>query len=384
MTDRTTEPTAAAVIDAGVFHEWSSTLTLTPYMEPAWAELVTRKGDRGGPLRLGTNWIYRNPMHGNKAASAYPKEGIPGSDRDMLAQRPGDRLVLGYDEGLLASGFSYHYFARAAVSAANDWTIDHWFGHDPRFHGLVLVSTGMPEEAAAEIRRVGTHERMVGVALGANGLGLPFGHPAYHPIYEAASELSLPLVIQVGSDAMTDQIALPVAGGLPTTYAEYKALGGQPSMTHAVSLITEGVFDRHPNLKVLMLGTGAAWLPGYLWRMDWWWKTDRLEAPWMQMPASDYFLRHFRITTYGLEWPREPDRLIRALNTIPNAEDLLLFASGWPNADFEEAAEVAARLPDGWRSKVLHENAEAFFRWPAPAVGSAAGGKPVAGTQGAE
>jgi predicted TIM-barrel fold metal-dependent hydrolase len=355
-----------AVIDSGVFHEWSSTLTLTPYMEPAWAELVTRKGDRGGPLRLGTNWLYRNPMHGNKAASAYPTKGIPGSDREMLAKRPGDRIVLGYDEGLLATGFSYHYLARAAVRAANDWTIDHWLGHDPRFYGLVLVSTGMPDEAAAEIRRAGAHERMVGIALGANGLGLPFGHPAYHPIYEAASEMKLPILIQVGSDAMTDMITPPVAGGLPSTYAEYKVLGGQAIMTHAVSLITEGVFDRHPDLRVLLLGCGAAWLPGYLWRMDWWWKTDKLEAPWMTMPASDYFLRHMRITTYGLEWPSESQRLVRALSTIPNVEDILLYASGWPNADFEDPGEVAGRLPEAWRDKVMHENAAKLFRWPAP------------------
>jgi uncharacterized protein len=360
-----------SVIDAGVFHEWSSTLTLTPYMEPAWAELVTRKGDRGGPLRLATNWIYRNPLHGNKAAASYPAQGIPGSDREMLAKRPGDRIVLGYDEGLLATGFAYHYLARAAVQAANDWTIDQWLGHDPRFHGLVLVATGMPEDAAAEIRRVGGHERMVGVALGANGLGLPFGHPVYHPIYEAAAELDLPLVIQVGSDAMTDMVMPPVAGGLPSTYSEYKALGGQPSMTHAVSLITEGVFDRHPNLKVLMLGTGAAWLPGYLWRMDWWWKTDKLEAPWMQAPASAYFMKHMRITTYGLEWPRDPSRLVRALKTVPGVEDILVYASGWPNSDFEEADEVAGRLPEEWRAKVMHDNAAAFFRWPASAAGPA-------------
>jgi predicted TIM-barrel fold metal-dependent hydrolase len=354
-------------IDAGAFHEWSSTLTLTPYMKPAWAELVTRKGDRGGPLRLATNWIYRNPMYGNKAASAYPPKGLPGSDRNMLAKRPGDRIVLGYDEGLLASGFAYHYFAREAVRAANDWTIDQWLDFDRRFYGLVLVATEMPEEAAAEIRRVGTHERMVGVALGANGLGLPFGHPAYHPIYEAASELGLPLVIQVGSDAMTDMITMPVAGGLPSTYAEYKVLGGHPSMTHAVSLITEGVFDRHPNLKVLLFGAGAAWLPGYLWRMDWWWKTDKLEAPWMQGPASEYFLRHVRLTTYGFEWPREPERLIRALKTVPGVEDVLMYASGWPNADFEEADEVAELLPEEWLAKVMRENAAGFFRWPVTA-----------------
>lgn len=355
---------AAPVIDACLFHEWSSTLTLTPYMEPAWSELVTRKGDRGGPLRLATNWIYRNPMHGNKAAAAYPVKGVPGSDRGMLANRPGERLVLGYDDGLLTTGFAYHYLAREAVRAANDWTIDEWLNKEPRCYGLVLVSTGMPDEAAAEIRRVGKHERMVGVALGANGLGLPFGHPAYFPIYEAAAELELPLVIQVGSDAMTDMVVPPVAGGLPSTYAEFKVLGGQPSMTHAVSFITEGVFDRHPNLRVLMVGTGIAWLPGYLWRLDWWWKTNRLEAPWMQMPASEYFLRHVRISTYGFEWPREPDRLIRALRTIPGVEDLMLYASGWPNADFEDPDGIAARLPMDWREKVMGGNAMAFFRWP--------------------
>src|SRR5260370_38363161 len=97
------------VIDSGIFHEWSSTLTLTPYMEPAWRELVTRKGDRGGPLRLATNWLYRNPMHGNKAAESYPAKEIPGSDREMLAKRPAERLVPRYHRGLLAPAFAYHY-----------------------------------------------------------------------------------------------------------------------------------------------------------------------------------------------------------------------------------------------------------------------------------
>ena len=373
------------VIDSGVFHEWSSTLTLTPYMDAAWSAFVTREGDRGGPVRLGTNWIYRNPMHGNKAASAYPKQGIPGSDPDMLATRPGDRLVLGYDEGLLASGFAYHYLANTAVAAANDWTIDKWLGRDERFFGLVLIAAGMPADAAAEIRRTGAHPRMVGVAIGANGLGLPFGHPVYHPIYEAAAELNLPLVIQIGSDAMTDMIVPPVAGGMPTTYAEYRVLGGQPAMTHAVSMITEGVFDRFPNLKLLLLGCGGAWLPGYLWRLDWWWKTNRLEAPWMQMPASAYFLKHVRLTTNGLEWPREPERLIRALSTLPHAEDLFLYASGWPDVDYEDPEVVAARFPESWRGRVMHENAQEFFRWPGgPDAGrfaAAEAGEPAGGAR---
>jgi predicted TIM-barrel fold metal-dependent hydrolase len=74
-----------------------------------------------------------------------------------------------------------------------------------------------------------------------------------------------------------------------------------------------------------------------------------------------------RITTYGLEWPRESQRLVRALSTIPKVEDILLYASGWPNADFEDPGEIAARLPETWRDKVMHDNAANLFRWPGSA-----------------
>jgi predicted TIM-barrel fold metal-dependent hydrolase len=56
------------------------------------------------------------------------------------------------------------------------------------------------------------------------------------------------------------------------------------------------------------------------------------------------------------------------LKTIPNIENLLMYASGWPNADFEDPDEVAARLPEAWRDKIMRGNAEDFFRWPGMAT----------------
>src|ERR1700687_2136931 len=239
---------ADRVIDACVFHEWPSTLALTPHMDPAWAELLTREGDLTGPLRLGSNWLYRNPDGGNKARSSRPDSGVPGSSRELtsdqlLASGQRQRLVLAFDDGMLATGSNYHHMARVVAQAANDWTVAQWLEKDERLYGLVLVSTSLPDAAAAEIRRAGKHARMVAVALGANGLGRPFGHTVYDPIYEAANELSLPLVLQLGSDSMTDQISPPTAGGLTSTYSEYRALGAHPAMSHLGSLMTEGVLD---------------------------------------------------------------------------------------------------------------------------------------------
>jgi len=79
-----------------------------------------------------------------------------------------------------------------------------------------------------------------------NGLGKPFGHPVYHPIYAAAAEASLPVAIHLGGDAVPDTLTHPTAGGLPSTYAEFRVVGAQALMTHLVSLIGQGVFELFP------------------------------------------------------------------------------------------------------------------------------------------
>jgi hypothetical protein len=366
------ESVAYDVIDSCAFHEWSATADLAEYMDDGWRQVVMRAGDKGGPLKLASRWLYQNPA-GDKLPDAYPEVGVPGSDAGLLKSQLADgsartKIVLGYHDGLLATGFPFPYISRAAVAAANDLTIDRWLGYDERFFGLVLVATSRPEDAASEIRRVGTHPRMVAVAMGANGLTRPFGDSLYHPIYEAAAELSLPVVLQVGSDAMTDQLAPPMAGGLAGTFAEYKVLGAQPFMTHAASIITEGVLDRHPGLRFLLVGTGAAWIPGYLWRLDYWYKAISQEVPWMENPPSEYFRKHFCVSTYGLEWPRKPQQLIDLLSVLPDVEKLLLYASGYPSYDAEEPATTAKHLPVEWRRNIMYENALDFFRWPSGVV----------------
>jgi predicted TIM-barrel fold metal-dependent hydrolase len=56
-------------------------------------------------------------------------------------------------------------------------------------------------------------------------------------------------------------------GRLGFLHIEDYCRAGRPRFqTHATSLIVEGVFARHPNLKMVMLESGFTWLPAYLWR----------------------------------------------------------------------------------------------------------------------
>jgi predicted TIM-barrel fold metal-dependent hydrolase len=370
------------VIDACVFHEWPSLRALEPYLHRGWREVLVRPGDRFGPVVGASDWLYHSPID-RALGDSYPAPpaerlagilgfrvlgGQPGTDLDLLCRQVLDgtreRAVLSYDDGLLATAFPNHHIARVIAQAANDWTANEWLARDRRLHGLILVCNAMPIEAAAEIRRAGTNDRFVGVAMGANALGRPFGHPVYHPIYEAATELDLPIIIQVGSDASSDQITPPVGGGLPATYGEYRALGFHSHWAHVSSLIIQGVFTRYPTLKVLLIGGGASWVSSFLWRLDFAYKTTDQLAPWLTHLPSDYFVAHFRVATYELEAAPTPDQLERALSTLPGIESILMYTSCYPNVDAKPPGAIAKRLPEAWHARVFAQNAREFFRWP--------------------
>jgi predicted TIM-barrel fold metal-dependent hydrolase len=327
--------------------------------------LVTHEG-----IKIKGPWQNVHPLGGTAADAKPPTGGPAGSDRDFLVkqlvgERGNARIVLGHHEGLLSAALPMPYEARATVRALNDWTIDQWLDADEHLFGHLLVVSAVPNEAAAEIRRVGGHEKFVAVALGANGLNRSFGHPAYHPIYEAAAELDLPIVIQVGADNIADLCTSPTSAGLNTTYSEYDAMSAAPLMPHLSSMFTSGLFDLYPKLKVLAVGGGIAWLPEYLWRLDWTYKFMRpVEVPWVDRLPSEYFAEHVRVTTYSMEAPPKAEQLETIFEIIPNIESMLLYASGYPNIDGEDAQSIAARLPQHLHQRVFHDNAEAFYRWP--------------------
>lgn len=360
------------IIDACAFHEWPSPAALAGYFDPGWREAIMREGDRGGPLGLKASWLYQDPR-GDYAHDVYPGNGVPGSDLGTTARQLLDTAgcalaVLGYREGILATGINNYLLARVVTRAANRWTINEWLEQDDRVYGLVLVCNAVPETAAADIREFGAHERMVGVALGANGLGRGFGHAAYHPIYEAATELNLPVVIQAGSDAMSSLDGTPTAGGLPATYAQYATHAAHTIMGHVASMIMQGVFEKFPTLRVLCVGGGVAWLAPYAWRLDYWFKTTAQEAHWLKRLPSEYLQEHVWLGTQSLEVPRQPERSATALQTWSDMDQLIVYTSGYPAREWALPSTISQALPTDWHSAVFRDNALRLFQLPQPTL----------------
>ena len=58
------------------------------------------------------------------------------------------------------------------------------------------------------------------------------------------------------------------AVGHPTTTFEWYGTLPQSYMAHLMSMVTEGVFERFPTLKIVLYEGGVFWLPHVMWRFD--------------------------------------------------------------------------------------------------------------------
>ena len=357
-------------IDPDVHHQWRDAAELIEYFPKKWQEILRRDGH--SELSLDPpNLTYPNVTGVNKRLDTFPPGGgPPGSDyltlkEQLLDKHNVERVVLSFDTGQNAA-LRNPYLAFECARAANDWTMEQWLdGKDDRLYGAMLTANAMPEQAAMEVRRVGRHPRIVEVLMDANPLGIPFGHPIYSPIHEAAAEMGLPIVFHIGMDGYG--VAHPTAGGLPGNRLEFHSLLPQGMVHNLVSFITHGVFERFPTLKLFIVEAGVSWIPWLLWSLDSHYKLLRLESPWVKRLPSEYIFEHVRITTQPLEDGPDGRQLVELLQTVDGIEDLLCFASDYPHWDADDPYYVARKLPQKWLPKIFYENARSLQRWPSAA-----------------
>jgi len=350
------------IIDCDVHHKWKNEGEFLQYLPREWREYVEH-----GRIPIEPATVhYPFPFGTNKRLDAFPDDGPPGSSYELLRSQLLDRVnidraVLSFDVGQEVANPN-PYFAAALARAQNDWSVDRWLtGFDDRLYGALLVSEQIPTEAAAEIRRIGRHPRIMEVLLPDSGLGLPLGHPIYHPIYEAADELDLPVAIHFGVP-IWGGLAQMSGGGLPMTRLEYYSVLNQAGQHHIASFITHGVFEKYPNVRLLILECGVNWAPWLFWGLDSRYHELRRESPWVKRAPSDYFYDHIWLSTQPIEPGDRVEDMRELLESFGGLEDKLCFATDYPHWDSDEDDFVARHLPADWVQKVFSENAQKLFK----------------------
>lgn len=349
------------LIDLDLHAHIPGTEAVLPYMDRSWRkvfenqefQLSARATDRyfhpgGGALREDTR----------TADGAMPASNPAFVAADLLDRYGISAAVLLPLQAASIAGWTDPVRADAFTRAMNDLFIAEWHGADSRFKPTITVSPLDPEQSAKEVHRLAATPGVVGVQLPL--IDTLMGNRYYYPIYEAAQEHGLPIVLHPwGAEACT--IGAPtVAGGQPRTYAERHALLGQIGQSNLVSLVFEGVFERFPGLKVVFVEYGFSWLATMLWRMDKEWTSFRMEVPWLKRAPSEYVLDHVRFSTQPIDEPPRPEEMDAIMGML-SAERTVMFASDYPHWDTDNPDLVVKRLPERFRDAVAFGVARETF-----------------------
>lgn len=346
-----------SLIDTDVHQAVRSSKDLLPYMP----EVFRSRG-----INMGGGTGLHTPV-GVMRRDAVPKGGGPaGSCPDTMREQLLDAYGVDYailtGSGILGCGTLPDYdYAAALARAHNDWVIDHWLPADPRFYAAIVVAPQDPEQAAAEIRRLGEHPRFVEVLM-TSATRIPYGQRFYHPIYAAAEEMGLPVAIHPGKEG-TGIANPPTGAGYPSTYLEWHTNLSANYMAQVTSLVCEGVFEKFPNLKFVCVEGGLSWIPHLMWRLDKNWKALRSLVPWLKRLPSEYIIDHVRFTTQPIEEPEKPEHLVEIFEMM-HADKIVMYSSDYPHWDFDSPTAGLPKLPEPMRSNIMWRNAQQLYGLP--------------------
>jgi predicted TIM-barrel fold metal-dependent hydrolase len=343
------------------FHPKITHDQMRPHLSNQWWSYLQTYGNRA---RHGYAKGYAYPKMTPQAArrDAWPPNGgQPASDLEFCREQHLDfygisaaiMTPLGLSSG---QGDQNVELSIALATAANECQLAHWSDQDRRLKASVIVPYEDGAAAAAEVRKRASDRRFAQVFL-LSRMSEAAGRKRYWPIYQAAVEAGLP----VGIHAFGYSGWPMTASGYPSFYIEEMTEHATSAQVMVTSMIMEGIFERWPELKVVLIECGFGWLPALGWRLDKHWKRLKDEVPHLKLAPSEYIKKHFWVTTQPMEETEEPDHLIEVMNWI--GMDRIMFSSDYPHWDFDDPfVSLPPSLTEVQRRMIYAGNARALYR----------------------
>jgi predicted TIM-barrel fold metal-dependent hydrolase len=296
-----------------------------PFLSKRWLEHKNTIGVRSRQGLAKTSMYPRMSPGNGMRMDSWPKTGnAPGSDLPLMQEQLLDLFDVAY--GLLAPlvgggpGERNVEFGSAMATAVNEWQLAHWCDPDPRLLGAVQINIEHTEAAIAEIEKRAGDRRWAQVNVPPRGLE-PLGRRRYWPILQACAANNFPVSLHLGGTSGHAS----TGGGWPSFYHEEHPSYIQTMQTLVTSLVCEGVFEQIPNLKIVLVEGGFAWLPALCWRLDKHWKRLKAEVPHLKRSPSEYVHEHIWVTTQPIEEPERPQDMLSILEWI--GPDRVMFST---------------------------------------------------------
>ena len=246
--------------------------------------------------------------------------------------------------------------AVAMATLANDRLAEACERHPDRFTGLTAIAPQDPPAAAREIER-GAGLGFKGVIVNSHTHGEYLDNQKFWPILEAAQAFDTPIYLHPTAPPRT-MIQPLLEAGLDGAIYGFAVETGM----HLLRMITAGVFDRFPRLRVVVGHLGEA-LPFWLYRLDYMHaasvRSGRYESmrPIARKP-SDYLRENVWVTTSGVAWPPA----IMFCREVLGPERVL-YAMDYPYQYVPDEVSIQDGLPidDAAKKAFFQTNAELVF-----------------------
>jgi predicted TIM-barrel fold metal-dependent hydrolase len=252
--------------------------------------------------------------------------------------------------------------ATALYSSYNRWLGDRLSGNERIKWAAIanLDDVGAAVQQVREAKSLGASAVMV---LGTAG-DLTFDHPTLLPFFESLAQTNLPLAVHVGwsCPALNNIYSHIYPSGVIAFLV--------PVMMGLVALISGGVLDRFPDLRVTFLEAGCQWVHFVLERMDHRFRRTRNQlstfhsqtAPRHDLPPMDY------VRKGNLFFSTEADDVLLPYVIDLVGEDNMVFGSDMPHGDREPfvVRKVKERkdISDSAKLKILESNPARLYGLP--------------------
>jgi predicted TIM-barrel fold metal-dependent hydrolase len=261
-----------------------------------------------------------------------------------------------FPTGLLSLGLSPLGESEEAFGFAyNRWFCENILAEDDRIKGLLFLPFQRPEAALRTIREFADKPGVIGFLV-TSVREKPVHDNEYMPVYAELQERGLPLAFHAGPT--WDDVYMRAMNRFLSVHAISFVLC---NMVHLTNWIVNGIPERFPNLDVIWVESGLAWVPFMMQRLDNEYMMRQSDAPLLKRKPSEY-MREMYYTTQPME--RTDDDLLAATFKAINAREQLLYSSDWPHWDFDLPSSITTIpfLDEEMKRNILGENARRLFK----------------------
>ncbi len=248
--------------------------------------------------------------------------------------------------------------AAAHARAYNDWLFDYCAADPRRLGAIGHISLKDVDAAVTEVQRV-ARRGAKGVFIQPERVhGIRPSDPHFDPFWRVCVEVDLPVGLHVIARPPTE-CAVPCwfGGG---NYVHHVGVTFPSDVmycfTHA---LMEGLFERHPKLRMVLLEAGGGWVYSFLERLDHKMRMFAFATTLKRLP-SEYFRDHVWVSI-------DPDEATTEAMAGLLGADKFMWASDYPHVDgqmgvVDEVYEMTPHMAAAERNKILGDNAVGLYK----------------------